>query len=46
MHRKAMYTSGVYASDIFVFGARVPTMFKEFTPQKCFSLQAFRLCFS
>lgn len=41
-----MYFRCMYTSDIFMFGARVPTVFKEFTPQKCFSLRAFRLCFS
>lgn len=34
--RKAVYTSGVSTSDVFMFGAHVPTMFKEFAPLKYF----------
>lgn len=34
--RKAVYTSGVSTSDVFMFGAHVPTMFKEFAPLKFF----------
>lgn len=42
---KAVCTSGVYTSDVFMFGAHVPTIFKEFKPLKYSSLQACRLCF-